>query len=81
MKNIVYYYKDEDAGATSNDILNGFPPLCVVCKTDGRAYYQFPVEKGQTFVHIQPARKQEDGELYPNYCNKAPINVDVVNIK
>ena len=76
-----YHRKDEDAFAGSEDILNGFPPLCLVCTTNGRAYYQFPVERDQNFIHIQPARKQDDGDLWPDYCNKAQVNVDVVNIK
>ena len=71
--------QDEDSGATDDDILNGFSTLCLVCEQDGHAYYLLPVKSDQTFVHIVPARKLDDGELYPNYCNKAELIIDVVN--
>ena len=73
--------QDEDAGANDDEILNGFSKLCLVCEQDGHAYYMLPVKEDQIFVHILPAHKQEDGELWPSYCHKAPIKVDVVNIK
>ena len=41
----------------------------------GCGFYQFPLELGQKFSYVQPAKKQ--GDFYQDYCDKAAVTVEV----
>merc|ERR1719320_1032211 len=69
---------DEDSGRTEGETLNDFPEMRLMLNPGGCGFYKFPFKQDQEFAYIQPGRKQ--GNLYEDYCDKAPVNVEVSSV-
>lgn len=57
----------------STDILNGFPNQMMILQPGGCASYNLPIQKGQRYMFVEPARKNKG--TYADYCDKGKINV------
>lgn len=64
---------------TESDTLNGFPSMKMTLLPGGCGFYQFPIKPGQVNALIQPAKKK--GEIYWDYCDKAPVSVQVTAVQ
>lgn len=64
---------------TESDTLNGFPSMKMTLLPGGCGFYQFPIKAGQVNALVQPAKKK--GEIYWDYCDKAPVSVQVTSVQ
>merc|ERR1719295_1489927 len=65
--------KDEAVDMQSIDVLNGFPTQKLVLQPGGCATYILPVQKGQRYMFVEPARKKR--AMYADYCGKGKVNI------